>query len=729
MSISEWIGNSLSFLYNLLIHFVRYSEGSEPQQLEERIREESRENDVQSGRTPNTGGAEDTVDFRLASDLEKSLEKVSEAIYRKCIVDWHRPPETLQNQPLYKEINSGLQTIFINIENRARLLEEYEIIISVTNSLIAHFKNKKKKNVTYRFKNRQEEVDFVRRHTERLLDYWLSEPMKSSRPLYVFLTEILTVNVLEQTINKVSEPTYINDTIVQFLDENPAAQQTNVFVRCMMIQDRRCSPEDESNMITESMDPPGTSTGAETQGTVEKKKKGLGKRLKDFFKRNKPRTTKSKSVPAFRSLKHDGDVVDTDACDYNGGSDDDGEDSDDDYEDGKMSTISIIDTTLQMWKQNNWNAKVSECLVEKEIEYEISVYDESTPDTVLWNTKRRVEDFKLIYKEICQKYPLDFITFTNSDTTGGPKSDDGPFFHSIGRTPDQFINILLDLIKIDQYKIAVFFFSPFDYEDVRELLKCLPNSEEEQSSEPSTTEDESSGDSSNSGMDSDNPKIAFSSFYGGNDDEQSSEDADTKSLSSNLLDRTEQVNKKFPKNVPSPNNLDSTNLNPQKLSQKYLDMVDQNIAQTIEQQKEKLQETVLVVIYQLIDEVLAGGVVSWLHRIGAMKQYSKKILNYIPGIYVEEQIIWYLNQLADLLMSEERPQELTPSELQEKALDVLKNALRGFVNNFLVKILFKKKILKNLKASHQALQDPLANKETLYGILEDLTKVITNDLH
>ncbi|CAJ0955396.1 unnamed protein product [Ranitomeya imitator] len=139
----------------------------------------------------------------------------------------------------------------------------------------------------------------------------------------------------------------------------------------------------------------------------------------------------------------------------------------------------------------------------------------------------------------------------------------------------------------------------------------------------------------------------------------------------------------------------------------------------MEQQKQKLQKVFLIVIYQLVDEVLTGGVVSFLHSIGAMKNYNKYILNRIPDMYAEEQIIWCLNQVADLLMSEFRPQELTPSELQAKALDVLKNKVQGFVTNFWVKFGLNEN---NLKASHQALQDRLANKETLYNLHQDNQK-------
>ncbi|XP_073417064.1 uncharacterized protein [Dendrobates tinctorius] len=876
MSLFEWIQKPLGFLYNLFLNIVIvlfYGEGRETRHIHQGIGKERSGNNVQCRRgTLHPGEVEDTVDFSLTSNLTKSLEKVSEAIYRKFILDWHSPPETLQNQPLYKEINSGLQSVFFNIKSRVLPLEEYEIIISVATGLIAHFQNKKKKKqtVNYRFTRRQEEVDFLRQHTARLLDYWLPDSMKSSQLLYVFLTEILSVNVLEQSINNFSKPTFINEAIV-LLNDNPATQQKKVSGTCdKKNQGIRSSAQNESDIVMESDiiicssrcdNQSDTSTGAEAAGTIKKEKKGILKKVRGLFKRDKSKTTKSKQAISFRSLNFDSDAKDGGSDDGNEysndgregsdddnednnddtegsddgsddgseGSDDDNEDSndgkegsdeEDDRENGIKSTLSIINTTLQKWQQNHWTAKVSESSVEKEDEYVISVYAESAPGAVLWNTKRRAEDFKLIYEKICQKY-TDFPKFPKSDAIGGSISDDdGPFFHSIGTTPDKFIKFffqkLLDLIKIQQDTEAMFFFSPFDYEDdVKGIRKGLPCSEEEHLSEQTTTDDESSGDSSNSRKDPHYPKIAFRSLYDENDEEQSYEAADKKS--SNLLDTSEQENKsknngessKFNKSDPKdcyqpdgvwqrfkrkhkksklnsrnkqedkpstrthtaepPNNVDFTRLKPQNPGQRGLDVIDQNITQTMEQQKQKLQKDVLIVIYQLVDEVLSGGVVSFLHSIGAMKSYNKYILNHIPDMYAEEQIIWCLNGVADLLMSEFRPQELTPSELQAKALEVLKNKVQGFVTNFLVKFVLNEK---NLKATHQALQDQLANKETLYlgarniapllplittsylpgvcniflqwrpchlrphsiistpqGLLEDLTKIITNDHH
>ncbi|XP_075692755.1 uncharacterized protein LOC142659991 [Rhinoderma darwinii] len=352
-----------------------------------------------------------------------------------------------------------------------------------------------------------------------------------------------------------------------------------------------------------------------------------------------------------------------------------------DSEDNEILNTSIIDTSLQMWLQNNWTAKVSERLEEEE--YEISVYDE--PGTILWNTKRCLKDFKLIYERICQNWP-DFIMFTKPNTRGPMSDDDSQFFFTIDTTPDEFIHKLLNLIEVKHEKEVVFFFSPFEYEDddVRELVNCLPDSDIADSdiepfSEQYNTDDEFNGDSSNSEIDpveigfktytkqdekkegkksssndlqdtsgaaiNKSKKDDESNIYSG-DKENDSKDCyqHDGSKIKNLL-RSRKKNKSSSRSKlpdmpstsitrdkeffsihqpPPPITMDSTSSNSQKLSEKGLDVIGQNITQTrevkkdMEQQKQKLQETLLDALYHLIDEVIAGGKsrTSFLHRHG-----------------------------------------------------------------------------------------------------------------
>ncbi|XP_069842195.1 uncharacterized protein [Dendropsophus ebraccatus] len=770
MFLVEWMRTLYTFLYNVLLNILLFGgNGTEQRRRLDSTPQEMTEDNVQTvRRTPNIREGEDTVDFVLAGDLQNSLEKVSEAIYKKFVSVWHSPPGEIQNQPLYKEINSLIQNVFFNIKRKARLFEEYKIVISIASDLTAHFINKKGKEVTYRFKTRQEEVDFIRKNVKCLLDYWLPESMQRPPLIYVFLTEILSVNVLELMINYYSEFKNINEAIVEALDDKPDAKQKEDSGKCE--KNINGNRPDESHTMMES-------DNIASRKTEKKEKKGVKEKCKGLVKRLRLKKSKSGNGIKFRSCasthSSDGDDVDMGSID-------------DDEEDENPIKL-IINTSLQMWQQNDWDARVFKILKEEGI-YEISVYDKSAPDYELWKTKRRVNDFKDMYEKVCQDYS-DFIKFTKQDTAEGPPDAEEEFFHSIGITPDDFINVLVNLVKTRSETKAAFFFSPFRNEDdIREHLKCDPSDEEH-------TDDESTKDSGSSEMESNDCGLGYRTLNTQNEEEQFNNDIDPSSLSSDLhnalgvssnrdksrkdeesivdssakesdpkdcyqadglkFPRLGKKNKKcqsashieqdkvssssvtaeeeFPSQnadrrggfsniqYQSPNVMDS---HPQPLPQKGLDWSSQNITQTIEEQKKELQETLLDVVYKLIDEVLAGGTsgIYYLHKIGLLKNQSKSILNSIANIYAEEKIIWYLNLVADLLMSEIRPLQLPPYLLQSKALGLLENKVRGSLN-----FVFKKWIMKNLKASHQALQDPVANKETIYRLLEDLTKIITDE--
>ncbi|XP_071979476.1 uncharacterized protein [Engystomops pustulosus] len=764
MSCLQWIYQFVTFLGNvfrnaILFYSTRYGKPS----LQDEIHEEYSENNQLSARTENIV-EEDTVDFSVTDGLKNSLDRVSEAIYKKFVSDWHSPPEELQNQPLYIEINSAIQSVFCNIQSRVRPSEEYEAIISIMTCLIDHFQNKRKK-VTNRMKTRQEEVDFVRKNIRCLLDYWLPESIQRSQPVYVFLTEIISINVLEIFINYYSEFSNINEAIVVALDDKPATQQNEGFVKCNdIIQDNGCSAPDESNITVESY-----------IKSRKKENKGIKQKVKGIFKR-------------FRKRKPDKEASVFRACAFRHTIDDDNNDvADTDFYDGckdsEEEVSSIIDTSLQKWLQNHWTAKVSQGPKEKEDGYEISVFDEGEPDTVLWNTERSIEDFKLIYDQICQKYP-DFKIAKPEATTGPLTDTDRQFFDSVGTTPDKFINALLILIEDYKETEAVFFFSPFEYKDnVRELLQCaadidVPDSNDEYFNDQFNTEEESSANSGTefrlyctqnetSYKDKESSPIELQDIIHFSVNRTNLLKVDESMADSNdpetdfryqpdgiNIVRSRKKHKKERRASPREHEdmpctsvtrheeSENANLfniqhqpfvimnsNSQQPALKGPDLTGQDTTLTMEQQKKKLQETFLNVLYQLVDVVLAGGnsIVCFLHRTGFLKDLSKYILNNIPGIYAEEQIIFYLNQVSELLLFPVRPLQLPPDVLQSMALKLLKNKVLGSMTGSFLKTLIRKPILKHLEASHEALQDASANKATIFRLLEDLTKIITND--
>ncbi|XP_075040387.1 uncharacterized protein LOC142100617 [Mixophyes fleayi] len=663
---------------------------------------------------------EDTVDF-FVDALKEAVEKVSAAIYQVCFSIWHRPPEVIQNQPLYKEISAGIQDTYSNMKRKARPMEEYEIIICIATSLIAHLKNFRENKRTHKYNTRQDEVNFLRKHTECLLKYWLPESLKSSSFTLVFLIEILSINVLEPTISNLADFTFINQVIVRTLDSEESSEQNEDFdTGSGMTEDAGSEALVASNTCMES----------DNIKSRKKEKKGFLHQIKGFkMPRLKLRKQKPTDESGFRSytegLAEDTtDIVDdVTVMDFH--------DSDDDSVDTDDLKTAIRDTLLQKWITENWTAIVFKNRAEKEHEYEICVSKEDDGDNTVWLIKRSEEDFSLIYDIICKKHE-DSNVFKTSKTAEEPARIGSHFFQTINTTPEKFIETLVDLIRTQQEPAAAFFLSPFKFhEEERELLdEDFPGNNEELTVK-SDTEDKSSAEDidTRSHSEGSNESDGYRRFKIRKTKKRYNK---LKNTSDNKLeDNVAEINEAF-----ISENAESRTEFPRTQPEKGLDVVGFNIKEmqnhvhrkTIKKQRNKLQDTFLEVIYHLADELFAGGTytVRGLHKIGFLNKKSTEILEYMPNIYAERQIEWYLSQISELLLSETPPLLLSPDELQAKALELLDGKLKSSLSNTCVKFLFGKSLLKNLKASHESFQDSKANKATLFRLLEDLTKIITD---
>ncbi|CAI9585662.1 unnamed protein product, partial [Staurois parvus] len=109
-----------------------------------------------------------------------------------------------------------------------------------------------------------------------------------------------------------------------------------------------------------------------------------------------------------------------------------------------------------------------------------------------------------------------------------------------------------------------------------------------------------------------------------------------------------------------------------------------------------------------------------------LDEKSKEILAAIPKLYTEDNIVWYLNQTSELLLADVCPLPVPPHKLPSMAQEILIRKVKSLPINTVIKLLFGREISKNIKASHQAFQNSKANKETLFRIIEDLTRIITN---
>ncbi|XP_068107190.1 uncharacterized protein [Hyperolius riggenbachi] len=606
-----------------------------------------------------------------------------------CFSKWHCPPEQVEEQPLYKEINSAIKGAFSNMKMKARPLEEYEILIALANGLIAHLKNFRKKRVSYKYNTEQEEVDFLRRQTRSLLAYWLPDSLKESNHILVFLNEIISVNVLKPAIRNLADSTFINETIVRNLRSSEIRQEKGCFDVC----DGHMDP-------ASSMEVQECAALMESDGVI---------------------TREYERESSFRSYPDPAKFfTDNNLCD---GPVDESSDDDDDDD----IPLSLIDSVLQKWMEENLTATICESPTENRHTYRIRVFKE---DTKLWITERSVEEFKCFYDTIYEKHQ-DYIVSHELQKTEAETEGDSQFFETINTTPEKFLDTLLGLIKDHQDPEAVFFLSPFKYkDDERELFhKTFSDSDEEVSTEDSGTEEQSGEDSqgdTNDFLESD----GFRSFIPKKKKKEKNKDNSNLDVTPDRRAEAHTVRQSeavafsavsFRSPIHEPRAKHKHDYRTEELPNYKLD-------KEMNKRRKKLETALVDALCRLVDEIFAGGksIVPFLRHVGLLETWIKRVLDDLPKLYTEEQIEYYLTQASVLLLSDVDPLPLSPQQLKSEAQKLLKNQLESVLMNKVIKYLLEKGILKNITMSHEAFQNSRANKETLYGLLEDLTRIITN---
>ncbi|XP_072286629.1 uncharacterized protein [Pyxicephalus adspersus] len=651
----------------------------------------------------------------------------------------------MKEQPLFKEINAAIYGIFYNIKAKVRPLEEYEILIAIVNALITHLKNFRKKRVTYRYNTPQEEADFLRKQTKQLLLYWLPDSLRNSNHIVVFLNEIVSINVLRPSINDLADSTFINQSIVKTLGNEELLEKYR-FESCNTnIKPDECPVTDVPQPVAHNSEDSYTDLHASDSITSRKlkgKKETILRKVKGMVKLSPSK--KPEKRPVFRTLSRT-QIEDTiDVCTNLAYMVTDGCTDTMLREERKNSdlVISVSNTALQKWIQENWTAKINESPAQDQHTYKICVYKEDSLGTKLWMTERHVKDFRQIYTIIRREFQDLKIIPTLKDIKEADIDEDNQFFQAIGINPDTFVDILLELLKFYQSSEAFLFFSPFNYkEEERELLNTFFDDDDGDvsagESKVEEEKDEESIDDQNGFYESDGfgwiqqkfkiPNKKFKDGSGSSEDHvppMVEKQENTTFGGKKTISRGKQSDtaKSGTESFSVPTDEPSVKVNKPK-SKPLL-----RIEEEISTQRKKLEDTFLDALYHLFDEFLAGGksIFIFLHRTGILKQKSRDILAAIPKLYAEKKIVQYLNQTSEFLLTEEGPFPVPPHKLLSEAQGILMSKLKSLLTNYFVKCLFERQILKNITASHEAFQNTSMNKDTLFRILEDLTKIITN---
>ncbi|XP_041050817.1 uncharacterized protein si:rp71-46j2.7 [Carcharodon carcharias] len=169
--------------------------------------------DAADGKEPNS--------FVLDPSLYQSLRRVFECSYSQFILLWYNPPEPREDQPLYQvlldEFNMAVDHAVGKIRHFNLTSIEHGLIRILTCHLRTAKKEKKREKI---FQTRQEEVSFLRRTSEALICNLLPDSLWKLNCYRHILKEVVALKVLEEVINTVCDADFINQALIQFLDND-----------------------------------------------------------------------------------------------------------------------------------------------------------------------------------------------------------------------------------------------------------------------------------------------------------------------------------------------------------------------------------------------------------------------------------------------------------------------------------------------------------------------------
>ncbi|XP_043561028.1 sorting nexin-25 isoform X2 [Chiloscyllium plagiosum] len=421
----------------------------------------------------------------LDPGLRQSLRKVFDCSYSQFILLWYNPPEPRDDQPLYQvlfhEFTSAVDHAVLKIRN----LDLTRIEIGLIQTLAKHLKSAKKgKEREKMFQTRQEEVFFLRKAAETLMWNLVPDSLWKLNTYQQLLKEVIALKVLEEVINMVCDPDFINQTLIKFLDKDSG----------------------ETKEVKDIENPP-QKTGASNEikncniPKENKKKKSYRKafnsKLSKIFKRSKKKGAETSS-----SFGHT-DEVDGESCseleavDQNFRSfstdvEDITEDSVDDS--AEEEDIKFADEMLEWLKENllitteNEESSLRNCKITismvlwNEIENPTCVIDVENVQVAeeCWSIKREYHEFEELQNELSKTFDTLVETKLPSINCVKPDTIDDKFKEAIECQLNGFLKKLVTEESILHNESTRKFFSAND--ELREywgLLKSLFNEDDE----------------------------------------------------------------------------------------------------------------------------------------------------------------------------------------------------------------------------------------------------------
>ncbi|CAH2315001.1 Hypothetical predicted protein [Pelobates cultripes] len=384
------------------------------------------------------------------------------------------------------------------------------------------------------------------------------------------------------------------------------------------------------------------------------------------------------------------------------------------------SEHSLCSLSCLKWKDEKWHAIIFELRNNK---FRILVIKEDGGQEV-WHTERSIDDFYTLI-ENCPELDKTLIPSTAQNPSAGTDTQKSENIEKV----QLCVALLVSNIKENEDAEAAFFLSPFNYNQKERELFESNLSEEELLDESSsgTLSIHSDGSSESDGISYRGLKVS-KWFKKGKKGKQStattgSEESPETGLNITHNHSQEELNNVSESHLPymSFDVVGGSDVNSR--AQKKLEKQRKKT-------KEQLQNEAKKALFDLINEICTGDnpLLNFVNVLGCLDGYINMIFRDIQRMFSEDKIPDYLNSISDLILSTEEP-SMSEEEALKKASELIQQLLKEFLSNRTgLKVITKVLALKKyIKETHEAFQNSIANKETLFNLLEDVSKVITEE--
>ncbi|XP_078268790.1 uncharacterized protein LOC144600740 [Rhinoraja longicauda] len=646
--------------------------------------------------------AEDVIDGAVRSSLlHQALKKVFDCSYSQFILSWYDPPEATADQPLYHVLLHEFNTAVDYALGKIRNLNFTRIDIRLIQILTIHLRNVKKKTKREKvFQSRQDEVYFLRRTATDLIHNLLPETLWKLNCYQSVMREAIALKALEETINKVCDADFINQSLIRCLDQaSLAPEEKDSIPEVPAVTEKNSEPIPECNQVK------------------EKKKMTRKQKVIHWLKKK----TNSKKLKKRRGIEADSAGTDMDEVDglcYDAKNmtqhlrsihhtdDDSVEDNDFDssHEVFEWLKTSFLESNEEKTSLKCCKITISEIAWDKEEEPLCTIDIENRDDAEeCWSVQRKYHEFQDLRNELVKTF--NSLSETQLPSVNGLASGEisKKFREDFEHQMAGFVKTLISDESILCSEMVLNFFSADD-RDYWGLLTSLFAEEDEETDVESVTSGGSRDKDVDDGEETERPKTSP-----GNVEIQDT--ASNKSLPSTSSSDTPECDLSFRSMAYSPDEEDVQKAN------------ISHIRRRVTGRFTKPPEGISGLLHELLEEIMYIEQSDF--KITVLMQLVKYILairkkslkKSIDKYFSKEQVASYIDQLREVLWPNGIPACPSPERsdeekaiAKEKAIELLLSKAPAFFRVFL----HGKEVINNLMT---VFQDVETNKRLVYKAL------------